>query len=285
MAKKKDWERNTSGMVKAAKKKREATIENTEKAIRQLIKENKPINFHSVANAANVSVPWLYKEVEIKERIQQLREQQRLKIKLDEDKKPSSASKDAIITTLKNKIKQQDEEIKQLREQLKVAYGQVRSNQDSTILIESLRARCDELKRQLQEAISQSTSTTSKPKSKITSIREKALSISNSIQDELDKLKIKLNSTLTKTIKSKKEEVVLAAIEALKDQLQKADVPNPGGWLNKAIQEEWTLEEGITKQESPRPQEKIVKAFDKPKKEQVSLTQLKKLSSIFNKDE
>lgn len=285
MAKKKDWERNTSGMVKAAKKKREAAIEITEKAIRKLIKENKPINFHSVANAANVSVPWLYKEVEIKERIQQLREQQRLKIKLNEGKKTSSASKDAIITTLKNKITQQNEEIKQLREQLKVAYGQVRTNQDSNILIESLRARCNELERQLQEAISQSTPTTSKSKSKVTSISKKTFSISNLIQDELDQLKIKLNSTLTKTIKSKNEAVILAAIEALKDQLQKADVPNPGGWLNKAIQEEWTVEEGITKQESPRPQERIVKASDKPQKKQVSLTQLKKLSNIFNKDE
>jgi hypothetical protein len=285
MAKKKDWERNTSGMVKAAKKKRESAIENTEKAIRQLIKENKPINFHSVANAANVSVPWLYKEVEIKERIQQLREQQRLKIKLDEGKKPSTASQDAIIATLKKKINQQDEEIKQLREQLKVAYGQVRTNQDSSILVESLRTRCDELERQLQKAINQSASTTPKSKSKVTSFSKKTLSISDSIQDELDQLKIKLNSTLTETIKNKSEEVVLAALEALKDQLQKADVPNPGGWLNKAIQEEWTVEEGITKQESPRPQERIVKAHDKPQKEQVSLTQLKKLSSIFNKDE
>ena len=285
MGAKKDWERNTSGMVKAAKKKREAAIERTDKAIKQLIKENQPINFHSVAKAANVSVPWLYKEIEIKERIQQLREQQRLKVKLDEGRKTSTASKDAIIATLKKKIKQQDEEIKQLREQLKVAYGQVRTKQDSSILIDSLRARCDELEHQLQEAISQSSSQTSKLKFNVTSINKKTSSISDSIRAELDQLKITLNPTLTKTIKSKSEKVVLAAIEALKEQLQKADIPNPGGWLNKAIKEEWTIEKGITKQESPRPQERIVKASDKPQKEKISLTQLKKLSSIFNKDE
>ena len=285
MATKKDWERNTSGMVKAAKKKRKAAIERTDKAIKQLIKENQPINFHSVAEAANVSVPWLYKDVEIKERIQQLREQQRLKVKLNEGRKPSSASKDAIITTLKKKIKQQDEEIKQLREQLKVAYGQVRSKQDSSILIDSLRARCDELEHQLEEAISQSSSQTSKPKFNVTSINKKTTSISDSIRAELDQLKINLNPTLTKIIKSKTEKVVLAAIEALKEQLQKSDIPNPGGWLNKAIKEEWTAEKGITKQESPRPQDRIAKASDKPQKEKLSLTQLKKLSSIFNKDE
>ena len=111
------------------------------------------------------------------------------------------------------------------------------------------------------------------------------LSISQPVQDELDKLKIKLNPTLIKIIKSKSEATVLEAIEALKEQLQKADIPNPGGWLNKAIKEEWVVEKGIAKQESPRPQERIVKATDKPQKEKVSLTQLKKLSSIFNKDE
>lgn len=276
MSKKKDWERNTSGIVEAAKKKKKATIERTEKAIQQLIKENKPINFHSVAKAANVSVPWLYKEIEIKERIQQLREQQKLKIKLDEGRKPSTASKDAIIVALRNKIKQKNKEIDELKEQLKVAYGQIRTNPDSSILIESLRDRCDELERQLK---------TSESKFNVTSINKKPAFVSDSIQAELDQLKINLNPTLTKTIKSKSEKVVLAAIEALKEQLQKADIPNPGGWLNKAIREEWTVEEGIAKQELPRPQEKIVKASDKPQKEQISLTQLKKLSSIFNKDE
>ncbi len=276
MSKKKDWERNTSGIVEAAKKKKKATAERTEKAIQQLIKENKPINFHSVAKAANVSVPWLYKEIEIKERIQQLREQQKLKIKLDEGRKPSTASKDAIIVALRNKIKQKNKEIDELKEQLKMAYGQIRTNPDSSILIESLRDRCDELERQLQ---------TSESKSNVTSINKKTTSISDSIQAELDQLKINLNPTLTKIIKSKTEKVVLAAIEALKEQLQKSDIPNPGGWLNKAIKEEWTAEKGITKQESPRPQDRIVKASDKPQKEKLSLTQLKKLSSIFNKDE
>lgn len=278
MAKKKDWERNTSGIVEAAKKKKEAAIERAEKAIRQLIKENQPINFHSVSKAANVSVPWLYKEIEIKKRIQQLREQQKLKIKLDEGRKPSTASRDAIIVALRNKIKQKNKEIDELKEQLKVAYGQIRTNPDSSILIESLRDKCDELERQL-EAVKISSS-----KSKVTSIDQKN-SISESILVELDKLKIQLNPTLSKTIKSKSEAIVLAAIEALKEQLQKTDIPNPGGWLNKAIKEEWTVEKGITKQESPRPQERIVKASDKPEKEKVTLTQLKKLSSIFNKDE
>jgi Family of unknown function (DUF6262) len=115
MNKQTNWSRNTDGMLEAAKKKREDAISSTEKAIRQLIKENKPINFHTVAEAANVSVPWLYKEIEIKERIQQLREQQKLKIKIDEGKQPSETSSYAMITALKNRIKQQELEIVELK--------------------------------------------------------------------------------------------------------------------------------------------------------------------------
>ena len=94
---------------------------------------------------------------------------------------------------------------------------------------------------------------------------------------------VKLNSTLTKTIKVASDETVFDAVEALKDQLTKQDIPNAGGWLNKAIQEGWTKSE-TTHQQSNKPEQKIVKATDKPQKEQISLTQLKKLSSIFNKD-
>ncbi len=110
------------------------------------------------------------------------------------------------------------------------------------------------------------------------------MQISNEIKSELEALEIELNSTLTKTIKAATEQTVFNGIEALKDQLTKQDIPNAGGWLNKAIKEGWTKSE-TTHQQSNKPEQKIVKATDKPQKEQVSLTQLKKLSSIFNKDE
>ena len=52
-------------------------------------------------------------------------------------------------------------------------------------------------------------------------------------------LKINLNSTLIKTIKSASEELVLGTIEALKEAIANGNVEKPGGWLNKAIQEGW----------------------------------------------
>jgi hypothetical protein len=48
---------------------------------------------------------------------------------------------------------------------------------------------------------------------------------------------------LTKTIKSAREELVLSAIEALKVAMTTGTIERPGGWLNKAIKDGWTLNE------------------------------------------
>ncbi|MGR5970910.1 DUF6262 family protein [Bacillus paranthracis] len=52
--------RSTNAIVALAKKKREETLQKVEKAIRQLIKENRCINFNSVSDFAGVSKSYLY---------------------------------------------------------------------------------------------------------------------------------------------------------------------------------------------------------------------------------
>ena len=61
-------ERNVGGLKENAQKKRQAAFEKTDQAIRQIIKDGKPISFQGVAKVADVSVAWLYKEQTIKER-------------------------------------------------------------------------------------------------------------------------------------------------------------------------------------------------------------------------
>lgn len=68
----------------------------------------------------------LYNNRELRERIESLRQQQaeaptpkQIKREIDEN------NKDAVIASLKRKIKRLEEEKKQLREQLKVAYAEV----------------------------------------------------------------------------------------------------------------------------------------------------------------
>lgn len=117
------WERNTEGIKAAAQKKREAAFAKTEEAIKTLIREKKPVNFESVAEAAGVTRAWLYKQPEIRSRIEFLRQQQSPKKALPPALKASDASKDAVIKTLKQRIKKLEDENKELRRQVEVAYG------------------------------------------------------------------------------------------------------------------------------------------------------------------
>lgn len=64
--------------------------------------------------------------------------------------------------------------------------------------------------------------------------------ISDKIKLEIDQIEINLNATLAKTIKSASEEVVLLAIQALKEALECGNVRHPEAWLNRAIQNGWT---------------------------------------------
>ena len=67
--------------------------------------------------------------------------------------------------------------------------------------------------------------------------RNSSSGISPQIKSELEALELKLNSTLSKTISSTSEEVVLLAIESLKEANARGEVPNPVGFLVMAIKE------------------------------------------------
>ena len=86
------------------KKKREAQ-EKTEKAIEKLIKCKKKLSFTNIAHEAGVSVQYLYKYPEIKQRIQYLRDQQNTESKIDSKRTRSEKSSQAIIQLLKNRVK------------------------------------------------------------------------------------------------------------------------------------------------------------------------------------
>ncbi|BDG46333.1 DUF6262 family protein [Parageobacillus sp. KH3-4] len=102
------------------------TFQKVDEAIKRLIRANESINFNSVANEAGVAKATLYNHPELRERIETLRQQQaqaptakRIKREMNEN------NKDALIESLKRKIKKLEDENKQLREQLKVAYAEI----------------------------------------------------------------------------------------------------------------------------------------------------------------
>jgi len=121
----KQWQRNTEGLRANAQKKAAATEQRAEAAITLLLKEQRPINFKTVAETAGVSTAWLYAQEAIKERIMHLRAQQtpKAQIKLPPKEQASSASKDAMIAALRQRTQKLEKENRDLKRQVEVANG------------------------------------------------------------------------------------------------------------------------------------------------------------------
>jgi Family of unknown function (DUF6262) len=140
------WGRNTEGIKAAAQKKRQESLNKTDEAIKVLIKTQKPINFESVAQAAGVTRQWIYREPELRRRIETLREQQSPKKAIPKNQSASDASKDAIIKTLRQRLRKAEDENKELQKRIEVAYGMAQAD-----LVESLEAENKDLQKQNQQ--------------------------------------------------------------------------------------------------------------------------------------
>jgi uncharacterized protein YhbP (UPF0306 family) len=118
-------EHNVEGLLKAAQQKAEQTRQRAEEAIALLLKQQHPVNFKTVAETAQISTAWLYANEAIKTRIIHLRSQQTpsAQVKIPAREQASSASKDALITALQKRVREQAEKIKELEKQLEVAYS------------------------------------------------------------------------------------------------------------------------------------------------------------------
>lgn len=122
------FKRNTEGLSKAAKKRREVTIAKVKQAIDYLVKRNEPINFNSVSKTAKVGKPWLYKEEDVYKKIIFLREQSHninKKEHVSIKKQTSEKSKENIIIMLKEKIKKNEDENNKLKSQIEILYGKL----------------------------------------------------------------------------------------------------------------------------------------------------------------
>jgi predicted RNase H-like nuclease (RuvC/YqgF family) len=266
---------NTLKEVQSARK--EDAAERVYKAIERLQKIDAKVNFTTVAKEANVSVSYLYKYPEIKQHIAEARNKQR-SFPITPVAQPNSSSSGKVITRLKDKIQQLERENQELKRKNEALAGQVYRVHYLQEQVERQQQVIEDLNSKLKDQ---------QLASKVTpiSVKQKAI-ISERVQAELENLGVELNPTLTKTIKSATESTVWDAIKAMKEQLIKKDIPNPGSWLNQAINEGWTKQEPVLQSSSPKPAHQVFTAHQQPAKELLSLDKLQQLSSIFKqKDE
>ena len=117
---------NTKGLKEYAKQRSQIALDKVDKAIRELSLTEQKINFNSVSQLSGVSKTFLYKNEEVKKRIEELRDKQVSKTinqRAKYDK--TSKSKDIIIMAKDKKIKELEEENKKLKEQLEVLRGKL----------------------------------------------------------------------------------------------------------------------------------------------------------------
>jgi hypothetical protein len=119
------WERNIDGLRAHAQQKAMDTARRAEAAIAHLLKEQRPVNFKTVAETAGISTAWLYGNEALKRRIMHLRVQQQpsVQVKIPKSVQASSASKDAMIAALRQRVKKLEEENRDLKRQVEVANG------------------------------------------------------------------------------------------------------------------------------------------------------------------
>ncbi|MFN6501552.1 MAG: DUF6262 family protein [Nostoc sp. DedQUE01] len=122
-------ERNIDGLRRNAQKKKEEALQRTCKAIQQLISEARPINFKTVSEVAGVSTAWLYKEEQIKERIENLREQGIREQKLvDPKQQVTNTYHEPKYLVLKNKFQAVEAENHELRTQNQELHNQLEAS-------------------------------------------------------------------------------------------------------------------------------------------------------------
>jgi hypothetical protein len=125
-------QRNVVGMVQNAQVRRAAARQRAEDAIRTLVDSREVVNFRRVGEVGRVSSAFLYRELDLAERIRQLRAQTESRPAHRPEERASDASKDAIIKTLRLRVAELEqarrelaEKNQQLQRQVEVLYGEI----------------------------------------------------------------------------------------------------------------------------------------------------------------
>jgi hypothetical protein len=112
-----------ANLTRAAQTKRQDAIARAEAGLRTLIKSNAAVNFRSVAQAGRVSLDFLYRNDELRSRIEHLRAQQRPAQAHKQTSPP--AEKSSVVASLTAKLRDAHTENLELRTQLAAAHGEL----------------------------------------------------------------------------------------------------------------------------------------------------------------
>lgn len=232
-------------------------IERTEKAMAKLLQNNERVSFGAVARIANVSVSYLYKYPEIKERIQDIRDQQvKNARKITRPQTASEKSKQVIIQQLRERINTLEWEKKELKKQNEKMTGQLYQIGIKLDLFDSVKQETlrqgEEIKK-LKAELETTKNELAACQTKLVEVHPKVTPINQKIQESVpdtrinDELKtrlsnlgIRLNATLNKIITSTTQQEIHNALSAVEEYLATdKKVKSKAGLLRTALEEGW----------------------------------------------
>ena len=282
MAKKHSREKQAEVLRRTQAKRKEQKKEQVLKAIAEIQKQKKPLTFKNIATMAGCSISYLYKWDEIKAYIHELQQQKQNTLnRIEEDNKERPHSLKTLHEVAKQRIRDLEATIKNLKHQNEKLRGHVTE-------IYELRDENERLRTQLRELMNPTLS------SKVISInasgKKKASSSPSEAKDSADliiksikDMGVKIGKKLEKEITERKPERVRLSIEAFKQYRDKPKVivQNQEACLLSMICNE-SEPNTESKLKPKKAQQKIISTQNKPAKKLMSADKLKQLINLFN---
>ncbi len=118
---------NPDNLRKAAARKSAAAKDRAELGLREMVRRGEPITFRGLVQKAGVSLDFLYRSTEIRQRVEHLRSQQRRRLP-EPPSAPDPNQPNSVIRTLTAQLaelkRQHLDEVRALRQALEVAQGE-----------------------------------------------------------------------------------------------------------------------------------------------------------------
>jgi S-adenosylmethionine:tRNA-ribosyltransferase-isomerase (queuine synthetase) len=122
------WQRNTSGMIAHAQRRKEQTLQRVDAAITKLLRDNAAVNFNTVSKEAAVTKQYLYANEQVRGRIEALRGQHReraLRERLARPPGKTDAGKDVVLLAKDRRIAELEDDVRRLKKELQGALGKL----------------------------------------------------------------------------------------------------------------------------------------------------------------
>ena len=281
--------RKIEALKEAAIQKAKDSALRVNKALENMIKQGQIISFKSVAQSANVSTAYLYKQSDLRSRIENLRDQQKQRPSNKQIPLASDNSKAVIIANLRKENKRLRVEIDKLSKINESLTGQLYKLQGANDLTERLRLENEKLTQELKrlQLYANLDKTVSQKLTPITKVLDKKSEIPELIQYKLESLKVKVNSSLTKLILASNEQEIIEAILSVEQYVQHHSIRNINGLVIQAIREKWSPSASLQKAASHnlkiQPVETKI-SYSDSNEEFLSLAELSEISNIFMDD-